>query len=49
MLVIIDESKSRYGINWSKEYREMKLEKLYENIVEYMEEWKFIEGVLEIN
>lgn len=47
MLVIIDESKSRYGINWSKEYREMKLEKLYENIVEYMEEWKFIEGVSE--
>lgn len=25
----------------------MKLEKLYENIIEYMEEWKFIEKVSE--
>ena len=47
MISIIEESKNRYGINWSKEYRDMKLEKLYENIIEYMEEWKFIEKVSE--
>ena len=47
MISLIEESKNRYGINWSKEYRDMKIEKLYENIIEYMEEWKFIERVSE--
>ena len=47
MISIIEENKNRYGINWSKEYRDMKIEKLYENIIEYMEEWKFIERVSE--
>ena len=40
---LIEECKNRYGINWSKEYREMKTEKIFDNIIEYMEEWMLVQ------
>lgn len=45
LIKTIEECRNLYGINWSKEYREMKIEKIYENIIEYMEEWKFGEKI----
>lgn len=42
-LDIVEKCRNLYGINWSKEYREMKLEKIAENIIEYMRDWKIAE------
>lgn len=41
---LIEECKNRYGINWSKEYREMKTEKIFDNIMEYMKNWMLAEA-----
>ena len=40
---IIKECRKNYSINWSKEFREMNEEKLFVNILEYMESWLFAE------
>lgn len=42
-LDIVEKCRNLYGINWSKEYREMKLEKIFENIIGYMRDWKMAE------
>lgn len=42
-LDIVEKCRNLYGINWSKEYREMKLEKIFENIIGYMRDWKIAE------
>lgn len=43
MKEIIRECKKNCSINWSKEYRELNEDKLFENIMEYMENWLFTE------
>lgn len=40
---IIEEVKEEYAPGWSKEYREMRLEKLYVEIIQYMKSFSFIE------
>lgn len=40
---LIKECKDRYEMNWSKEYRDMPEDKIYKNVVKYMEEWLFIQ------
>lgn len=40
---IIKECRKNYSINWSKEFRELNEEKLFVNILEYMESWLFAE------
>ena len=42
MKSIIKECRESYSINWTKEYREIGNEKLFTNIIEYMEEWMFL-------
>lgn len=42
MKKIIKECRKNYSINWTKEYREISDEKLFVNIIEYMEEWMFL-------
>lgn len=41
---IIEEVKKQYAHGWSKEYREMRLEKLYEEIIQYMKNFSFIQS-----
>lgn len=39
---LIKDCQEKYSINWSKEYREMKKEKIAENIKKYMESWMLL-------
>lgn len=39
---IIEEVKQRYSIGWSKEYREMKLEKLSKEVISYMKDFSML-------
>ena len=40
---ILREIKESSGINWSKEYRDMSLEKTFEQLLEFMREWQLLE------
>ncbi len=40
---MVEELRDKYSSGWSKEYREMKLEKLCKELVEYMKNYSFIE------
>lgn len=40
---MVEELEDKYSSGWSKEYREMKLEKLCKELVEYMKNYSFIE------
>lgn len=39
---ILKELKDSYGINWSKEYRDMSLEKTFEQLLSFMSEWQLL-------
>lgn len=39
---ILRELKDNYGINWSKEYRDMGLEKIFEQLINFMSEWQLL-------
>lgn len=39
---IIKEAKQRYSMGWSKEYREMKLEKLSKEVISYMKDFSML-------
>jgi uncharacterized protein (TIGR02678 family) len=40
---MVEELKNKYSLGWSKEYREMKFEKLCDDIIKYMKSYCFIE------